>query len=114
MDYPIYFVRHGETEWNVIGRFQGQHDSHLTERGREQAHAVGQILAREIDDIAPVDFVSSPLGRTLETARIALAHIGATPRHDPRLAEISVGRWTGMTFDEVCAEYPQMADVLSQ
>lgn len=114
MDHPIYFVRHGETEWNVAGRFQGQRDSRLTERGRGQADAVGRILAREIDDVTAMDFVVSPLGRTLETARIALAHIGVTPRHDQRLAELSVGKWTGMTHYEVCAEYPDMADVLSQ
>ena len=75
----LYYVRHGETAWNVQGRLQGQHDSDLTERGRAQAEHCGSILrdllARDGLDSAGLDYVASPLGRariTMELVRTVL------------------------------------------
>ncbi|MBS0410216.1 MAG: histidine phosphatase family protein, partial [Proteobacteria bacterium] len=64
----IYLIRHGQTEFNRERRYQGRCDSPLTEVGRRQAHAVGVRLS----ELGVTDFrlVSSPLGRTLETAAI--------------------------------------------
>ena len=107
-DHTIYLVRHGETEWNVAGRFQGRGDSALTERGRFQAHQVGQILAAEITDPAAYDICASPLGRTRATADIALAFAGRAYRLEEEIAEIDVGSWSGQTFEDVAAGYPEI------
>lgn len=95
-DWPeIWFLRHGQTEWNLQGRIQGHRDSPLTALGRAQA--VQQ--ARLIHDIAatvaagPGGIYVSPLGRARETAALALP--GHAPRIDPRLAEIRTGDWEG-------------------
>jgi len=114
MNHPIYFVRHGETEWNFDGRLQGQLDSPLTEKGQMQADRSGRILAREIADVSGFDIVASPLGRTLETARLALRHVGATPKLDARLAEIDLGQWSGLTLDEVENAHPELHETLSK
>ena len=69
--YPDLFVlRHGETEWNREGIFQGVHDSPLTATGREQAAHQGKILDRVISDWSAVDIYSSPQGRAKMTAKI--------------------------------------------
>lgn len=93
----MYILRHGETLWNVEGRMQGGLDSPLTERGRAQARAQGEILRRAGAGELPV--FSSPQGRALETARLALpdAEIIA----DARLAEVAMGDWQGLTYDEI-------------
>ena len=59
----IYFVRHGQTDWNAERRFQGQLDIPLNDTGRAQAARNGAALARVIGDSAGFDFVSSPLSR---------------------------------------------------
>ena len=69
MDVEIFLVRHGETEWNVQGRFQGCLDSPLTPNGREQARQFGLLLAR-VKWIPDVTMHVSPLGRACETAEI--------------------------------------------
>ena len=66
----IFLLRHGETEWNAEGRFQGQRDSPLTARGREQAAQLGRILLRTFADGRVPPFHVSPLGRTQDTAAI--------------------------------------------
>jgi len=105
----IYLVRHGETEWNAAGRFQGKLDSRLTERGVAQAEAYGRRLAgvaAEIDS-----FVASPLGRVRETASI-IKSFGDFPetRWEPRIAEISVGSWDGLTYVDIDARWPGRLD----
>jgi broad specificity phosphatase PhoE len=101
----LYLLRHGETEWNRFGRFQGRLDSPLTARGRAQAQRMGEAL-REL--IAPPrqewSLISSPLGRARTTAVIVGRVLGIAADRiasDPRLAEIDVGEWTGRAFDEV-------------
>jgi broad specificity phosphatase PhoE len=104
----IYYLRHGETDWNVQGRLQGQHDIPLNARGRTQAAHCGEIL-RDLfarDGIAPeaLDYVSSPLGRACETMRLARSMLGLPPdryRIDARLTEISFGGWEGYTIAEL-------------
>jgi broad specificity phosphatase PhoE len=103
----IYLVRHGETVWNAAGRFQGAHDSALTERGREQAAAVGRVLAATLGDrAAPLVAHVSPRGRTQETAAILSRHVALELREEPRLAEVSLGCWEGLTEYEIEVEYP--------
>jgi len=106
---PLFLVRHGETEFNVLGRFQGQNDSPLTDRGVEQARANAAAIARQITDTSDVHFVSSPLGRTLATSRLLCAAIGIpfeNVQTDDRLKEMHYGAWQGMTELEIDQEYP--------
>lgn len=111
MSSPLfYFIRHGETDWNLERRLQGQLDIPLNDRGRQQAVQCGLILR---DLIAarhkmPPDFafISSPLSRARETMEILRNSLGL-PREgyaiDPRLAELSFGNWEGLTYKEVRA-----------
>jgi broad specificity phosphatase PhoE len=103
----IYLLRHGETIWNTLGRFQGQEDSPLTPRGVLQADQVAALLAQEISGCStPFDIHVSPLGRALETAaRVALT-IPFAAREDARLMEVTTGSWDGMTLYEIDTEYP--------
>jgi broad specificity phosphatase PhoE len=111
--HPIYLFRHGETVWNAERRAQGHLDSPLTAAGREQAHAMGQALARELRqaDHEPSSVIvrASPLGRVRETLTIAAAAAGL--RHDEdcldhRLREISWGDWDGLNGAEIEARWP--------
>lgn len=98
MAYPtIYVMRHGETEWNAEGRFQGALNSPLTPLGIAQAEAQGAALAQL--DLPAFDVRVSPQGRAFETAAIALARRAALLRTDDRLREIGVGEWSGKRRD---------------
>jgi probable phosphoglycerate mutase len=93
-DYPeLYILRHGETEWNALGRMQGALNSALSELGRVQAMRQAEILAQV--DLTQFDILSSPQGRAFETAAIALARQVSHLRTDDRLREIGVGDWAG-------------------
>lgn len=102
----IYLLRHGETEWNVAQRLQGQLDSPLTARGLEQARRNGTFLRSTIGDVSGFTLVSSPLGRARRTAEIIGEALSLTPSFDPRLVEIGLGEWDGLTFDQVNAQTP--------
>ena len=93
-------LRHGETVWNREGRIQGCLDSPLTERGLSQARRQAQILSSRVRAQCPV--YTSPLRRARRTAEIACADFGEL--HDePRLAELNMGDWQGLTIDEISA-----------
>jgi probable phosphoglycerate mutase len=102
----LFLVRHGETEWNSAGRFQGAKDSPLTPRGREQAHATGRTLAAMISVQAPLRAYVSPLGRTRETASLISQHVKLDVEIEPRIAEVSLGCWDGMSMFEIDTEFP--------
>jgi broad specificity phosphatase PhoE len=106
----LYFARHGETIANVEHRFQGRNDTPLTERGRAQAQMIGAILARLLKDRPAPRFVASPLPRTRTMMEIVLASLHLPPVYDtdPRLMEIDLGAWSGLTDAEACALDPQM------
>lgn len=105
----LVFLRHGETDWNVEGRLQGQRDVPLNERGRRQARRNGEAIAAAIPDIAAFAFVASPLQRARETMEIARAAMGLDPKAyavDERLLEITFGDWEGFTTAEIRAREP--------
>ncbi len=107
----LYLLRHGETEFNIQGRLQGQQDSPLTARGRAQARAHGALLKTLIAEPEAWRVVASPLGRTMDTARLACAELGlpeATIETDPRLMEIAFGDWEGLTWAEAEARHPDL------
>jgi probable phosphoglycerate mutase len=106
---PLFlFVRHGETDWNAERRLQGGRDIPLNDRGQQQAVQCGDTLRDLLRDRskAPAGFAfaSSPLLRARETMEIVRQRFGL-PREgyaaDPRLAELSFGRWEGMTYREI-------------
>jgi broad specificity phosphatase PhoE len=104
MPHELYLLRHGETEWNREGRIQGSQDSPLTARGRAQATAQADILAREVPQMWQLARYCSPLRRARDTARIALD--GLVPVIDRRLREVDFGAWEGLTPAERGARDP--------
>jgi len=113
----LYYIRHGETEWNAQGRLQGAQDVPLNELGRQQSVRAGHILAdlfaRDRRNKARFAFVASPLGRarqTMELARGALNLPLAGYAVDDRLREIGYGEWEGSTLAEARAQDPDLFD----
>lgn len=103
---PIWFLRHGQTEWNAEGRLQGHQDSPLTEQGIKDAHRQAAII-RPVLGANPACF-ASPLGRAQQTARIALG--GIDYRTDDRLKEINAGSWEGRLRGDLLAQHPDWAE----
>jgi len=111
----IYFLRHGETEWNALGRLQGTQDIPLNARGRGQAVQAADVLAdllrRDGKDRAALPYVSSPLGRARQTMELARAKLELPPADyslDDRLREIGYGTWEGLTLAESEASDPDV------
>lgn len=97
----ILLVRHGESEWNAVGRWQGQADSPLTDLGRSQAKAAAGAVGL-VDRV-----LSSDLVRARETAEIIADQLGLGPVViDPDLRERNAGEWTGLTRTEIHARFP--------
>jgi len=100
-DVPLYFIRHGETDWNAAKRYQGQTDIPLNDTGRGQAARNGQALKAALGVADIYDFVASPLARTSETMQIVRREMGLhIPgyRTDDRLKEIHFGHWEGQVW----------------
>ncbi len=109
-DPTLYLLRHGETEFNVEGRYQGQRDSPLTPRGRDQARCHGALLKTLIAEPAAWRLVASPLGRAMATARIVCDALGLPEdaiETDARLKEMAFGEWEGLTPAEIQARHPE-------
>jgi broad specificity phosphatase PhoE len=93
----VFIVRHGQSEWNLEGRRQGQLDSPLTETGRRSAQAAGSTLSKlDVDAI-----VSSPLGRAWQSAQTIDAVLGLGIQSESGLSEIDHGELAGLTDDEI-------------
>jgi broad specificity phosphatase PhoE len=108
---PIYFIRHGETDWNKQGIIQGTHDIELNAKGVGQAQAVALALLPMQHELAEYDFVVSPQIRAQHTMRIISEAQGrdwSTIRIDPRVRELEFGVWEGRPFWELKASpiYP--------
>ncbi len=100
--HDVYLARHGQTAYNLEGRFQGQQQIPLDETGRAQAHELAERAAR----LEFAELWCSPLLRARETADILAARIGLEPREDARLMETDSGDWTNQSFAEVIAHSP--------
>ena len=109
----LYYIRHGETDWNREGRLQGAQDIPLNDLGRKQATMVGQHLRDLIGGRAEtLPWHVSPMDRARETLALARRTIGL-PKDgytiDPRLAELSFGTWEGLTWKDVRKSDPARA-----
>ena len=102
MSQRLVFVRHGVTDWNAEGRWQGRLDPPLSERGRREAQMVAGRLAAD-PDLRPGRILSSTLARASETAAIIGGSVGVEPEPDARLVEIGAGEWEGRTHAELAA-----------
>lgn len=110
-DLPlIYFVRHGETDWNAAKRYQGQTDTPLNETGRGQAARNGRVLRELLRAPEEIHFVASPLRRTYDTMTIVRREMGLAPdafATDDRLKEIHFGHWEGRVWYDLPEEDPE-------
>lgn len=103
LSLTVYLARHGQTEWNRIGRWQGATDIPLSDVGRAQA----LLLADRLRDRAIARVHASQLSRALETAQIIAARLGApAPNVDPRLRERGYGAFEGLTREECAERFP--------
>ena len=108
----LYIVRHGETEWNVIKRFQGQLNTPLTEKGIEKLRETGKKLENVLFD----EVYTSELGRTVASAEIILNENRGYKNKKLELKklgelnEVYFGVWQGLTYEEVFLKYPEEAN----
>ena len=106
----IYFVRHGQTDYNAAKRIQGTLEIPVNGKGREQARRNGGLLAELIEEKKRFDFVASPLLRARQTMEIVRETMGLPAqgyRTDDRLKEIDFGAWAGLTWPEIEGRDPQ-------
>lgn len=101
-----FLVRHGETEWNRVGRAQGQSDPPLNGTGRAQARQVGNRLAGTDFEAA----YASDLQRAVDTARAIVPGVAPRLVTLPELREKNYGEWEGLTHREVATRYPDLYD----
>lgn len=107
----LYFIRHGETDWNASGRLQGQMDIPLNDKGRVQAIESAAILQR-LTPVSDLDYWASPLTRTRETMERLREALGLHPpfyKTDNRLKELTFGEWEGFTLAEAKLNNPSLA-----
>lgn len=100
----LFFLRHGETDWNLEGRLQGQRDIPLNDVGRVQAEEAGRRLGGLLSHPEDLPWLVSPMTRTRETAEIAREALGLHPPFytlEDRLKELTFGSWEGLTWPEV-------------
>lgn len=100
----LFLVRHGETEWNKLGRFQGQNDNSLNELGLAQA----RDTARAAISWKPAALYSSPLCRTMQVAEEISRLVGISVIPDPRLKELDLGELEGVTGEEMRTGWPKV------
>lgn len=109
----IWLIRHGQTDANLLGRYQGHLDIPLNATGREQVLAMGEQLreemaARGVERMQAI--YSSDLGRAWETAQAAASVLGLPVQVEPRLREIFMGAWEGETFADIREQFAELVD----
>ncbi|HCX77835.1 MAG TPA: alpha-ribazole phosphatase [Firmicutes bacterium] len=99
----LYLARHGQTDWNCQGRYQGQIDIPLNDRGREEARS----LAEKLQQSRPVAIWASDLSRARETAAIVAAPHNLPVQIHPGLREMHFGSWQGLTWQQIEQRFPE-------
>jgi probable phosphoglycerate mutase len=101
MANTIYIARHGQTNWNILGKTQGHGNSDLTDKGKEQAKQLAYALKEY-----PIDMIfTSDLGRAIETAQIIGDEIDVKVQETNALREMGFGEWEGLLIDEIKSNY---------
>ncbi|MBZ0314560.1 histidine phosphatase family protein [Clostridium sp. LQ25] len=103
MKTTIMLIRHGETEWNILGKFQGSTDIPLSNEGIRQAFMLKERLKSDFDYI-----FSSPLKRAYETAKILCDESGKHVSIAEEIREINFGEWEGLTVKGIAEKYPDI------
>lgn len=101
----LLLIRHGETAWNVEGRYQGQADPPLNRRGQAQVEALAARLAEA--GVRPVGIYASPLRRAWQTAEAVARRLDVPLWGEPRLMEIHLGSWQGILAVEIARRWPE-------
>lgn len=102
MSTKLLLVRHGETEWNALGKFQGCKDIALSAEGIYQAKLLKEKFEHSFDCI-----YTSPLKRALDTANVICSDINIKPEIENSLREINFGEWEGLSLKEIRELYPE-------
>ena len=104
----LILVRHGQTEWNAGGRYQGQSNVALSDTGRKQARFLAERFpVRQLDAI-----YTSDLDRAKETAECVGKRLGLTVYQEKAFRELSFGDWEGLTYQEISSRWPEEAEKL--
>ena len=108
MTNTIYIVRHGQTEWNLLGKTQGHGNSDLTPKGIEQAELLADSMTKY-----PIDYIySSDLGRAYQTAEIIGNKLNIEVEKTEALREMNFGTWEGRIIKDIIAEDPELYKML--
>ena len=102
MKTKVFLVRHGETEWNKLGKFQGCQDIDLSDEGIVQAQFLSEKFSDNFDYI-----YTSPLKRALQTAKVIASNKEINPTINNELREINFGEWEGLTLKEILDNFPK-------
>lgn len=101
MANTFYIVRHGQTNWNILGKTQGHGNSDLTAKGIEQATELAESIVNY-----PIDYIySSDLGRAVQTAQILGDKLNIKVKETEALREMGFGEWEGLLIDEIKSNY---------
>ena len=104
MTNTIYIVRHGQTEWNLLGKTQGHGNSDLTPKGIEQAELLADSMTKY-----PIDYIySSDLGRAYQTAEIIGNKLNIEVEKTEALREVNFGTWEGRIIKDIIEEDPEL------
>ncbi|WP_459481957.1 histidine phosphatase family protein [Clostridium saccharoperbutylacetonicum] len=103
MKTTVLLIRHGETEWNTLGKFQGCTDIELSKEGIRQASVLKERINGDFDYI-----YASPLIRAFQTAKIVAENTNKEVIIAPEIREINFGEWEGMTIHEIREKYPEV------
>lgn len=103
MTTTLFLVRHGETKWNSLGKYQGCKDIELAEEGISQAKLLKERVENSFDHI-----YTSPLKRAFDTANIICSDINIKPIVEESMREINFGEWEGLTKEEIKKLYPEI------
>lgn len=105
----IWLARHGETTWNLGGRYQGRMESPLSALGMRQGAALAAYFSERLErrEAVPTRIVTSPLQRCTQTARFVATRLGVELESDARLIEIAHGTWEGRFRDELERNDPE-------
>ena len=103
MKTTVLLIRHGETEWNTMGKFQGCTDIALSKEGIKQAELLKNRLKGNFDYI-----YSSPLSRAFETANVLASDTDKEVTVASEIREINFGEWEGLTVKEISENYPEI------